>query len=191
MSRSFLKADRLEEALARLNPPRPPDGETRGDFSFPSSEFSDWLLEVLLHEWRQDPDFEKAGPILIGSGARRELSPRSDLDLLMTGPESSVLAFVGRAQQQGIKIRARTPKDLKDWTVGVEVPDVLALLEAMALTPDAAKALQAQQELLLSGRRRERKKWLQHIVRERGTGSKDLIPSRTSLSRISNMARGD
>lgn len=167
MSRSFLKPDQLLEAQERLKPPAPPDGETRKDFAFPSAEFSDWLLEILLQSWRTDPDFERAGPILIGSGARRELAPRSDLDLLMTGPDSAVRGFVGRVQQKGIKIRARTPEDLKDWTVGVEVPDVLALFEAMALTPASSKALQDQQELLFLRRAVERKKWLKKIIEER------------------------
>ncbi|MBX3034274.1 MAG: HD domain-containing protein [Bdellovibrionaceae bacterium] len=168
MSRSFLNDAGREEGRRRLRPPsHAPDGESRADGDFVSREFSDWLLRGLLEEWRRHPDFERAAPVLVGSAARRELTPRSDLDLLFTGPEEAVRSFVGSCQQKGLRIRARVPENPEDWTVGVEVWDWLALFEARVLVPAAEDKLLRQREILARRASRERRSWLKVILKER------------------------
>lgn len=72
-------------------------------------------------------DFQSLKPVVLGSWARHELCPKSDIDLLFLGPQLAVKEFVGAAFKQGLKLRARTPEDVNDLTIGVEAFDILAL----------------------------------------------------------------
>lgn len=168
MSRSFLTPEQAAIATEILLPPSPPpDGDSAKAETFASKAFSDWLLDGLLRVWQADPDFEASGAVLVGSGARRELCPRSDLDLLFTGPEEAVRGFVGRCQRAGLRIRARTPAELADWGAGVEAFDQLALFDARALTESSRAMLQDQQTLLRRRIFRDRRAWLRTILSER------------------------
>ncbi|HMN68181.1 MAG TPA: protein-PII uridylyltransferase, partial [Bdellovibrionales bacterium] len=97
-------------------------------------KFSGWLEDKLLARLKTYGDFEKLKPVLLGSWSRHELTPKSDIDLLFTGEEADVGAFTGRAFKDGVKLRGRTPKDPKDWSVGVEPFDLLALHQARPLS---------------------------------------------------------
>lgn len=93
-----------------------------------------------------------AEPIAIGSWGRGELCPRSDLDLLFVGDQEAAGRITAAAQARGIKIRSRVPEDINDWTKGVEIFDVLSLLDARPLTAAAklkvdARTLQFQKQL--------------------------------------------
>lgn len=168
MSRTFLSREDLDVLRAGFAPP--PfvlDGRIHRRDEWPAPRLSAALLENLKSRWFRDPDFEKAGPVLIGSGARGELCPRSDLDLLFVGDEAAAGAFIRRQQEAGHRLRSRVPEDPRDWSAGVETPDRLALLEAVALTPEAETALSAQKDALRARAQRERKSWLKELLQER------------------------
>src|SRR5438045_2233762 len=93
---------------------------------------SRWLSDRLEERLRSIPGFEAAQPIRLGSWARGELCPKSDVDLVLIGEEKLVGPFVAGAQEAGIKIRARLPENPADWSVGVEPFDVAALFSARA-----------------------------------------------------------
>jgi [protein-PII] uridylyltransferase len=126
-------------------------------------EFSLWLEQRLIEKLNAFGDFQALNPVLLGSWSRHELCPKSDIDLLFLGPEDKVKAFVGAAFAQGLKLRARTPEDLNDWSVGVEPFDVLALQSARAMDPQTEGRILEQRRLVRSFRR----KILSSIRRER------------------------
>lgn len=115
-----------------------------------SDNFSTWLGQYLEGKLKKIPGWQEALPIALGSWARGELAPHSDIDLLFVGEEAAVLKFVEQAQAQGLKIRYRMPEDPKDWTVNVKSFDVLALLDARAFDERSHKMLLEQQALIAS-----------------------------------------
>jgi len=137
-ARSFLLSADHEESLVRLTAGvKYPDSNIA-----PAREaFSLWLEERLLARLNEFGDFLALQPIRLGSWARHELTPKSDIDLLFLGPEAKVKDFVGQAFKSGLKLRARTPEDLDDWTKGVEPFDVLALHVAAAFDDETQARL--------------------------------------------------
>ncbi|MBX3041148.1 MAG: protein-PII uridylyltransferase, partial [Bdellovibrionaceae bacterium] len=158
----------MEEGKGRLlSPGFPVDGQLARASEIASADFSKWLVRVLLKKWGEDPDFAAAGPILIGSASRDELCPRSDLDVLFSGDEAAGARFVRSCQEKGIRLRSRFPESATDWTVGVDIPDILALREGRALTPESAALLVDQQKKIDGRARKERKAWLKVLRKER------------------------
>lgn len=167
MSRTFLTEDSLAKASASLQkPPFALSGALHGKNEWPSTALAESLKSDLEEKWKLDPDFIAAGPIWIGSAARGELCPRSDLDLIFCGDEAAVGRFVRRQQEAGLRVRSRVPEDPADWSVGVDIPDLMALLEAIPVTDEVAAPLKAQKIKLEARRHRERKKWRDHLWRE-------------------------
>jgi len=110
-----------------------------------SAAFSLWLGQALEANLSQLPHWKEAGPIALGSWARNELCPKSDIDLLLVGDEKKAAAFTAAALSEGLNLRCRIPEDINDWTRGVAPFDVLALLHGRPFSESAAKALQEQQ----------------------------------------------
>src|SRR5438309_1456452 len=130
-TRSFLLDSEADEALQRLT-----TGSRFPDNVRSSREaFCLWLETKLLDRLNALGNFSRLEPVLLGSWSRHELTPKSDIDLLFAGPESETKEFISRAFKAGLKLRARTPENLEDWTVGVEPFDILALNSAKALNP--------------------------------------------------------
>lgn len=127
-ARSFLVPEQIEEGLKILleNTRFPEVARSRADFSL-------WLESCLRKRLESFGDLKAVKPILLGSWSRHELTPKSDIDLLFAGSEADVKDFVDKAFRAGLKLRSRIPQDAKDWTVGVEPFDVLALNSAEAL----------------------------------------------------------
>lgn len=94
------------------------------------NSISKYLGECLQERLKAYPQFERSKPFRLGSWARDELCAKSDIDLLFVGDEKAVKQIVDDLQSDGLKVRYRMPKDLADWTIGVQPFDVLALLEA-------------------------------------------------------------
>ncbi len=125
------------------------------DITFPAPErtpklrhkFSLWLEKCLIERLNSYGDFAELKPILLGSWARHELCPKSDIDLLFVGDEGKVKEFTSTAIRSGLKLRARTPEDLNDWTVGVDAFDVLALQSALPYAPRDEALLTSQAQL--------------------------------------------
>ncbi len=156
-TKTFLNKTELDEAQKRLRPPSSlPDGDEAKARIFPNFEFSAWLENKLKEKLETLPQWPDTLPIALGSWARNELCPRSDIDLLFCGNEEDVTAFSDVLHGQGQKLRYRVPEDRSDWTKGVEPFDILALLQARPLSPEASLQLQAQQKLIKqSGLRRQ------------------------------------
>ncbi|MGZ6480075.1 MAG: [protein-PII] uridylyltransferase family protein, partial [Bdellovibrionales bacterium] len=150
-TRSFLLDSQIEEGIQRLL------GD--GVNPFPDNarvlrqSFSLWLEERLLARLQSFGDFGALKPVLLGSWARHELSPKSDIDLLFAGEESQVKEFIAKAFRDGLKLRARTPKDPADWSQGVEPFDVLALKVAKGYNDDAENLLIPQRNLAIATRK--------------------------------------
>jgi [protein-PII] uridylyltransferase len=104
-------------------------------------EASSLCEKILLEKFEANPAWRAAGPIRLGSWSRGELCAKSDIDLLFIGAETKVAEFVSHAQKLGVKIRARVPENLSDWTQGVEAFDILALYKARAFYPEHEKAV--------------------------------------------------
>lgn len=172
-SRFLLPEETLLDLADRyLKPPAsPPTGKEEDPELLDYSRFSKAIEKALIDAFTRDEASKtawlKAKPIALGSWARGQLCPKSDLDLLFVGDESAA-AFVTRTSQEaGIKIRSRVPEDREDWTLGVEAFDVLALLAAKPLTDGAREAFDAQIERLTPRLARLRRGYFSALKNER------------------------
>ena len=173
-SRFLLPEDQLQE-LARLNlkaPKSPPDGREEDEKDLDLSAFEAALETALVQSFTDTPaklrDWELAMPIALGSWARGELCPKSDLDLVFAGDEEAASRVTRVAQEAGLKIRSRVPEDASDWTVGVEAFDVLALLKAKPLTEEAGRKYLEQLEVLKPRLKKSRRAYYAALKKERG-----------------------
>lgn len=158
----------IENAKALLAPPLlPPTGEVLQESIFSSSRFSVWLQMRLEEKLQSIPQWELAHPILLGSWARGELCPNSDLDVLFCGEESVVKDLVQILNEKSLKLRYRRPADMNDWTQGVESFDILALLRARPLTAFAAKKLYEQQKNIIEDKKSLQAKLLKDLKIDR------------------------
>ncbi len=167
-TKSFLKTEEIQKATQILRAPcLVPNGDVEQNLFFPNAEFSAWLSLTLEARLREHPLFEKAHPIALGSWARGELCPKSDIDVLFCGDESAVREVVGEFERQGLKLRYRMPENFDDWMIGVEPFDVLALLGARPLTAQGAQLLEAQHEKIKKRDLRFRVKLVAAMLKER------------------------
>lgn len=167
-TKSFLKAEQFEQAREILTPPlMVPDGDVRQAFCFSSENFSHWLGVKLEERLQSIPGWREVHPIMLGSWARGELSPKSDIDVLFCGEESKVKAYVDQVQESGLKLRYRMPQDLEDWTKNVEAFDILSLLKARPLTPEGAQKLFEQQKKIWAKKNHFRRILLKAVKEER------------------------
>ncbi len=119
-----------------------------------SAKVSVWALEQM----QKGPSFEKTRPIFLGSMGREELCPYSDLDLLFLGEESAVKSWMTWAQESGLKVRARVPQNLEDWSEGVEAFDVISLMDGRAFH-------EADQHLIEAQKKQLKKKWKKQVLK--------------------------
>jgi [protein-PII] uridylyltransferase len=167
-AKTYLTSEQLVQAQEILNPPlMTPDGDVRQVFCFSSQSFSLWLGAKLEESLKNNPLWRETHPIMLGSWARGELSPKSDIDILFCGDEDKVREFTNQLQEQGLKLRYRMPANPEDWTEGVEAFDVLALLKAKPLTPEGARKLYEQQKRIWSKKNMWRKTLLKAVKEER------------------------
>lgn len=167
MPRTLLTSEDREKALSRLVPPHPiPDGDTDIQVSWSGPALSRWFVDLLQDRWRMGEDFSAAAPILLGSGARDEITLRSDIDLFIAGDEQAGARWIRHLQEGGLKVRARFPEDADDWTVGAGIEDHLALLEPKPLNPLAEKILGQHREKLWRKARKNRRSILRQIAKD-------------------------
>lgn len=166
--KSFLSSEQLEQAREILNPPlTTPDGDVRQVFCFSAEAFSSWLGTKLEELLKSFPQWKEAHPIMLGSWARGELSPKSDIDVLFCGDEEAVKKLTDDFHQRGLKLRYRMPQNPEDWTEGVEAFDVLALLKARPMTSEGARKLFEQQKKIWSRKNTLRREVLKILRKER------------------------
>jgi [protein-PII] uridylyltransferase len=169
-TKSYLTREQYQEASSKLvAPSRPPDGDERRGIDMGSRIFSRWLGEKLLERLSQHADWEVAQPVILGSWAREELSPKSDIDLMFLGPEERVKVLVNDFSREGIKLRYRVPLDPADWTKGVEPFDILALFSAVPLSVEAREKLDAELARLGARKNKFRRELLKAMRLERKT----------------------
>jgi [protein-PII] uridylyltransferase len=126
--------------------------------------------EVLIQKIEQGlfsiPGWQKAHPIALGSWARGELSPKSDLDMLFIGDEEKISEVVRKFQEKGYRLRARTPVDLKDWTKGVQSKDIISILIFKAFTEQGRLEAEVQKQQIVQSPRLCRKVFFD-VLKER------------------------
>lgn len=160
--------DFLERARIMIQPPLlAPTGNDLQETLFSSSRFSFWLSQNLEEKITSHPLWEQADPILLGSWARGELCPKSDIDVIFCGSEQIVTQLVKDLELQSFKLRYRVPQNLNDWTEGVQSFDILALLRARPWTPRAARLLFEQQQSIFKRAKNFQKKLLEDLVKDR------------------------
>lgn len=144
--RTFLTAEEIIVAAGEIRAPRIQEFSEEGlSISRTSKEFSLWLGDQLQKKFEQLDGWEDAEPVALGSWARDELCPSSDIDLIFCGKNSAVKKLVDQIHEAGFRLRYRVPQNLSDWTVGVEPFDVLAILQARAFHWKTVEKLVQQQ----------------------------------------------
>ncbi len=147
---TFLNKSDLDNAQIYLLPPLlTPRGIVKHNLHFQNESFSRWLGLRLESRFREMPGWFESQPIALGSWARENLCPNSDIDLLFCGPHTVVKNLVDVALSEGLPLRYRVPADQDNWTKGVEIFDVIALLGARPFTPESAQKLIFQQKQIL------------------------------------------
>ncbi|MCJ8276803.1 MAG: HD domain-containing protein, partial [Bdellovibrionales bacterium] len=119
------------------------------------------------NRFRDIEDWEKSHPIAIGSWARGELCPCSDIDVVFCGEEKYVQNVVDQITPTGIKLRYRVPENREDWTQNVEVLESNALFWGKAFTQEGAVKLQEQKEKIKLKEKSFRRELLQRTTWER------------------------
>lgn len=158
----------LEAAKDLQIPPlMPPSGEVQELVFFSNRQFSNWLADRVIAKIEAIPNWQKAQPIVLGSIARDEFCLNSDIDLICCGDEPSVAAFINQLQSLGLKVRCRVPQDLSDWTVGVQIFDVISMLKAKPLTTFAAQNIFQQQKYIFSRIKSLKLKLIKELKAER------------------------
>lgn len=168
-ARSYLTKEKWNEAKRLWLNKLQLKGDQMDQWVLPADSVSKWLESELLQCLEQAPGWGSSIPIALGSFARGELTPLSDVDLMFLGEESVVLKVVTYLNERGIKVRYRIPEDHDDWMVGVDVFDQLSLLTARALTDEGESLVRRQRSRLLMLSMADKKE----LVRQMGENRKE------------------
>ena len=155
--KTFLTSDQLKDSGSRFLSWQLGGADSLG------YQFSAWLGERALELAAEIPGWREARPVLLGSWARGELCPQSDLDLLFLGPDEIVSQVTSHFQKQGIKLRSRIPVDKENWCEGVEFKDWLSLRSAQAVFPEEEALVLSQKNkvnLFIKKHKRRILSWL-------------------------------
>lgn len=162
--------DSHPDAGSILNPPQvPPNGEldqVQKNIFESRQVFSSYISKSVIDIFEKIPFWQQASPILLGSWGRDELCPQSDIDILFLGPEDIVKSVVDKIQEAGFRLRYRIPEDVNDWSVGVDVTDILALWQAKAVFSETQYLLSQQKSKIFSSIQLK-KKIVRHLLLER------------------------
>ncbi len=162
--------DSHPDADSILNPPQvPPNGEldqVQKNIFESRQVFSSYISKSVIDIFEKIPFWQQASPILLGSWGRDELCPQSDIDILFLGPEDIVKSVVDKIQEAGFRLRYRIPEDVNDWSVGVDVTDILALWQAKAVFSETQYLLSQQKSKIFSSIQLK-KKIVRHLLLER------------------------
>ncbi len=162
--------DSHPDADSILNPPQvPPNGEldqVQKNIFESRQVFSSYISKSVIDIFEKIPFWQQASPILLGSWGRDELCPQSDIDILFLGPEDIVKSVVDKIQEAGFRLRYRIPEDVNDWSVGVDVTDILALWQAKAVFSETQYLLNQQKSKIFSSIQLK-KKIVRHLLLER------------------------
>lgn len=166
--KSFLSKTEKDRFSQLLTPPLSlPEGEVFEDFVFTHQSAFLYLSQVVEEKLRNHSLFTQVEIVALGSLSRNELCPNSDVDLIFLGREEDVQRITSDLIEQGWPLRYRTPEDIHDWSKGVEVFDILAILKARPLSPKAAQALIDQRRKIWFRRKKLRSEVLQVLYKER------------------------
>lgn len=150
-TRSLLKPEEVVLAEKLLEPLRGEMITVNEQMIFTiTQQLSLFISSSLQNELMSCSHFDKVHIIETGSWSRQELTPKSDIDVLVLGEDHNISGFIREMNEKGVKFRYRTPKNTNDWTEGVGAFDVLGLLHAKALDRGGELALQQQKEGILN-----------------------------------------
>lgn len=150
-TRSLLKPEEIELAEKLLEPLKGAMTSVNEQMASKiTQQLSLFISNSLQNELMSCSYFDKVHIVETGSWSRQELTPKSDIDVLVLGSDDNVTGFITEMNEKGVKFRYRTPKNEKDWTEGVGAFDVLGLLHAKALDREGEQALEDQKQMILS-----------------------------------------
>lgn len=123
------------------------------------------ISDIYLEEFKRDPRFLKAQPVLLGSWARSQISPKSDLDVGFWATDPRSLEFVAELQKMPLAFRGRilSSEDIQQWPV----PEQMAFLEYRALTPEAEELSKLERSRLISAKVQQKRRWIRDLKSER------------------------
>lgn len=124
------------------------------------------LASLILQEFDRDPRFRQGDPVLLGSWARDQITPKSDLDLGFWTDSENTQSFIRELQATKLPLRARllTPDEIRAWPI----PEQLAFLEAKPLTELATVRTEGERTRIMGLSSAEKKKWVKALQEERG-----------------------
>jgi [protein-PII] uridylyltransferase len=123
------------------------------------------IAQLLQNEFEKDPRFLKGDPVLLGSWARAQITPRSDLDLGFWTDSEATQSLIRDLQKTKLPIRARllSREEILAWPI----PEQMAFLQHNALTPKAIIQSLQERERLLKAPVVLKKTWVKELRLER------------------------
>ncbi len=142
-------------------------------------EVSEYLENCLLGKIKALPKADQLQIFGIGSIARGELCPQSDIDLLIIGDEADIKEFMTAAFESTLKIRARTFQKASEVFEGAEAFDMLSMMDIKPLFQVSKKEYQQVQEHIL-GTIIKKRRGILKVLKEEKKDRKDRFDSLVS-----------
>lgn len=123
------------------------------------------ISQIYLDELSLDPRFLAGEPVLLGSWARDELTPQSDLDLGFCSESEETRNLIQELQATGLPFRIRilTTRDVQFWPL----PEQMIFFQCRPLTETAKIFCQKESDRLVQGGEVNKKKWVRELRNDR------------------------
>lgn len=140
-------------------------GKLRPEIFASTKEVTEKISEIWLTELSKDPRFMKGDPVLLGSWAKGQLLPKSDLDFGFFSDTEDTRALLRELQKLPFQVRGRIldEKEIAKWPV----PERLSFLEAKPLTEEATRRSADIKNKILKNSALEKKRMVKELLKDR------------------------